>query len=91
MNWFSKEVKRKLERQGYRVMGSDNFTFDFVSINQKGKKVGIKCKPHGHVYAPERRELLKLSHSLCLDSVYVASAKYVSDPKTHDIKIEKIK
>lgn len=91
MNQFAKAVKRKLERQGHRVTESNNFTFDFVSVNPKGKKVGIKCKPHRHVYAPERRKLLKLSHSLGLDSVYVASEKYVTDQGTHEIKIETLR
>jgi len=86
MDWFQKAVKRKLERRGHRVRESDNFAFNFISTNPKGEKVGTKCQPHGHLNTPQRRKLLSFGIPM-----YVASAKYVSDPRQHDVKIERIK
>lgn len=86
MDWFARAVKRELEKRGFKVTESDNFAFNFIATNQKGEKIGVKCQPHGHVYAPQKKELLSFGIPM-----YVASAKYVTDPKIHDIKIEKVK
>ena len=86
MDRFVKAVKRKLERGGSRVTESDNFAFDFISTNPKGKKIGVKCQAHGHLNKPQKKKLLSFGIPM-----YVASAKYVTDPKTHGIKMEEVK
>lgn len=88
MSWFAKVVRRKLERRGLRVVESGDFTFEFISTNLKGKKMGVKCKPHGHIYKHEKKRLLNSCHRLGLDGVYVASEKYVADLGVHEIKIK---
>ena len=86
MDWFAKTVKKELERRGFKVTESENYTFEFIATDPKGREIGVKCKPHGHVYAPMRRELLSFGLP-----VYVASEKYVTDSNTHHIKIEEVK
>ena len=90
MDWFAQTVKRNLEKRGFQVTKSDNYTFDFIATNRKGKKVAVKCQAHGHVYTPQKKELHSLSHRLGLDSVYVASEKYVTDPWVHEVKLTKL-
>lgn len=85
MDWFAKAVKRKLERRGFRVTESDNYAFEFTYTNLKGEQVGVKCQAHGHLNKPQKKKLLSFGIPM-----YVASAKYVTDPKTHDIKIEEV-
>ena len=86
MNWFVKSVMWELERRGFQVSSPGNFAFDFIATNQKGKKIGVKCQAHGHLNKPQKKKLLRFGIPM-----YVASAKYVTDPNTHDIKIEEVK
>lgn len=89
MDRFIKAVKRNLERRGFRVTESDNYAFDFISTTPKGEKVAVKCKPHGHVYAPQKRELLNIGIGLGLHSIYIASEAY-SDSSMHVVKLTKL-
>lgn len=91
MDWFAKAVKRELERKGFRVDEAGYFAFDFLITNPKGKKAAVKCQAHGHIYAPQKKELLNISRRLGLYLVYIASEKYVTDSGVHDVKIELIK
>ena len=85
MEWFAKSVKLELERRGFTVFKSENYAFDFIAINPKGKKMGVKCQAHGHLNKPERKKLLSLGILM-----YVASEKYVTDSRMHKIKIEEV-
>ena len=89
-NSFKYRVLRKLERQGYKVhpIYNDNqrCPFDLISVNPKGKVVGIKCKPHEHITKQEKEELLWYDMP-----IYVASEKYEGNySEVHAIKIEKL-
>ena len=86
MDWFAKAVKRELEKKGFKVVESGHYAFDFITTNPKGKQAGVKCQPHGHVYAPKKRELLNLGNKLGVSVVYVASESY-SDTSAHVVKL----
>ena len=86
MNWFLRAVKAELERRNLKVTGIKYSKFMFITVNKKGKRWGIYCKPHGHVTGPLKKKLLYLGHQLGLDSVYVASEAY-SEEATHKVKV----
>lgn len=85
-NWFAGSVKRELKGWGYTVVKSENFAFNFIATNKKGEKIGVKCQAHGHIYAPQKKELLSFGIRM-----YVASEKYVTDSRVHKIKMEEVK
>lgn len=90
MDWFARAVKQELGRKGFKVAEAGHFAFDFISTNPKGKQVGIKCQPHGHVYAPQKKELLNIGKKLGINTVYIASEAY-SDTSAHRVKLTKLK
>jgi len=85
MNWFAKSVKQELEMRGFTIFNSENFSFDFIAISEKGKKIGVKCQAHGHLNKPQRQKLLSFGVPM-----YVASEKYVTDSTIHKIKIKEV-
>lgn len=90
MNWFSKAVKKELERRNLKVVEMEHSKFNFISESTHGKKGGIYCKPHCHINIPEKKKLLNLGHKLGLDSVYIASEAY-SDTNAHVVKVIELK
>ena len=89
MDWFARAVKQELERKRFKVAESGHYAFNFISTNPKGKKVAVKCQPHGHVYAPQKKELLNLGNQLGVSAVYVASESY-SDTSAHVVKLTEL-
>ena len=89
MDWFARAVKLELERRGFKVAEAGHYAFNFITTNPKGKKAAVKCQPHGHVYVPQRKELLNLSHRLGVNTVYIASEAY-SDASAHIVKLTKL-
>ena len=90
MTWFTKAARWELNKRGFKIIEIEHPKFNFVAETKKGKRAGVMCKPHGHVYAPEKRKLLIISRILGLDMVYVVSEKYVSDSGTHELKITEL-
>ena len=83
---FKRNVIKKLQREGFTVMPAKRHSgYELISINPLGRQAGIRVKAHGHISAPERRELL--SHKM---PIFVASEKYSDNPMIHMIKIQRL-
>lgn len=90
MDWFKKSVRRELEKRGFKVEEQISSLFAFISENKHGKRAGVYCKPHGHIYKQERLRLLSRCCRTGLDTVYIASEAY-SDTTTHAVKLTELK
>lgn len=84
---FKNRVRQKLEREGYTVteVSDKKCGFEFLRTDPRGEIVGIRIKPHGHIYKEEKKELLR--HNM---PVYVASEQYSGDSSVHMIKVVRI-
>ena len=85
-NWFTRVVKRELQRRHLKVTEVNHSDFAFITENTKGKRAGVFCKPHGHITTPERRKLHSLCHKMGLDAIYTASEAY-SEGDMHKVKV----
>lgn len=85
---FRRNAIAKLQRGGFSVT-TENVPsgIDLLSTNPKGTiTAGVLLKPHGHLTAPIRRELLTLDIP-----IYVASEKYTADLRKHEVKFVRLR